>query len=139
MFLYCKKVFLKDTDATGVIYFTSLFQYAQEAFEAFLHGQKRSLDQLFLQNYLFPIVHAEADYKVALQVGEDIQMEVYLKVIGKNSFSVETKIIRTSDAAIAGKVTIVHAFLIKGQLKSQEIPADVLCILEKLKTASSHT
>ena len=131
MFAYTRSIFLKETDATGVIYFGSLFQYALEAFEVLLSEKKTPLSTILLQGYLLPIVHAEADYQAPLRVGDQISIELTLGRVGQKSFSIQSKMILLPDRKEAGKVEIVHAFIRKGEDKASEIPFEILTLLQK--------
>ncbi len=131
MFTCQRRIFLKDVDVTGAIYFGSFFHYALEAFELFLHHHKTGLSDFFSKGYFFPIVHAEADYTAPLRVGDEISITLMVKSIGTRSVTIETEMKNLANDKIAGKVTLVHAFLIKGEKKSSEIPSDVLALLNK--------
>jgi YbgC/YbaW family acyl-CoA thioester hydrolase len=131
MFTHTRSIFLKETDATGVIYFTSLFHYALEAFEVLLAKKESSLSQIFAKGYLMPIVHAEADYKAPLRVGDLITVDLSLGHVGTTSFSIESKIVHLSTGKEAGRVKIVHAFIKQGEEKASQIPADILDLLKK--------
>jgi len=131
MFTHTGSIFLKDTDATGVIYFTSLFHYALEAFEVLLSKKESSLAQIFAKGYLMPIVHAEADYKAPLRVGDLITIALLLGHVGTTSFSIESKIVHLSTGKEAGRVKIVHAFIKQGDEKASRIPDDILDLLKK--------
>ena len=90
MFRHTRSIYLKETDATGVIYFTSLLQYALETFESFLQSRNFSLSRLFEQGYLMPIVHTEADYNAPLRVGDLIAIDLAISHVGLKSFSVSS-------------------------------------------------
>ncbi len=132
MFTHSRSIFLKETDATGVIYFTSLFQYSLEAFEMFLNEKSISLSQIFAKGYFMPIVHAEADYKAALKAGDTISIELSLSHIGNRSFSIDSIIRIVPDFREAGRVKIVHAFIKQGDEKSSEIPSEIRDLLKEI-------
>ena len=45
VFTHTRLVHLKETDATGVIYFTALMDFALEAFEVFLQRENTSIEE----------------------------------------------------------------------------------------------
>ncbi len=132
VFFYQRKVFLRDTDATGVIYFGSMLQYSLEAFESFLHSSEYSLSYLLSLGYLFPVVHAEADYKAPIQAGDDLSFFLKVSKISDRSFTIETEITRSLDGACVGRTKMVHAFLLKGDAKSSVIPEKVVTLLSSI-------
>lgn len=129
MFTHNRSIYLKDTDATGVIYFASLFQYALEAFEALLTERGVSLAQIFSKGYLMPVVHAEADYKSALRAGDIVSIQLSLAHVGNKSFSLESVIFKEEKET--GRVKMVHAFKRQGEEKASEIPSEILNLLQK--------
>jgi YbgC/YbaW family acyl-CoA thioester hydrolase len=131
MFKNTRSIYLKETDATGVIYFTSLFQYALETFESYLQSRNFSLSHLFEKGYMMPVVHADADYKAPLKAGDLISIDLTISHIGDTSFSVTSRIELASTGQIAGYVTIVHALVRQGGKKSCAIPPDLLHFLRK--------
>ena len=131
MLIFKRSVFLRDTDATGVIYFTSLLQYSLEAFELFLQNEKMSLAYLFSKDYLFPVVHAESDYRGPLRVGDEVALHIQLGKITTRSFSVETEVRKLPQGEVVGSTKIIHAFLLKGEKASSEIPQEIISLLKK--------
>ena len=131
MFTCLRRVFLKDVDVTGSIYFGAPFHYALEAFELFLYHHKSSLVDFFSKGYFFPIVHAEADYTDPLRVGDELSITLIVKSISARSVTIETEMKNVSTGKIAVKVTLIHAFLRKGEQKSSEIPSDVRSLLSR--------
>lgn len=125
-----RKIFLRDTDATGVIYFGSTLQYAQEAFELFLHSCQSSLPGLFSLGYFFPIVHVEADYKTPLKVGDELTILVKVTSLTERSFTVEAEMLKATVCACT--VKMVHTFLKQGDTKASRIPEEVRTILRQL-------
>ena len=77
MFRHRTYIHLRDTDATGVLYFPSQFQLVSETLEAFLRARNFPLDKLFQSAYLLPVVHAEADYLAPVTV--NTQLDIFLK------------------------------------------------------------
>ena len=132
MFTHLRHVLLKETDATGVIYFSSLFEYSLEAFEKFLHEKGISLSQIFAKGYFMPIVHAEADYKAPLKAGDTLSIELTLSHIGNRSFSMDSTIKILPGLKEAGRVKIVHAFIKQGEEKASEIPSEIRDLLIEL-------
>jgi len=132
MFIHQRSIFLKETDATGVIYFTSLFQYALEAFEVLLQKKGISLPQVFAKGYLMPIVHAEADFKAPLKVGDPISIELSLAHLGNRSFSIDSLIKTLLDQKEAGRVKIVHTFMKKGEASASEVPVEIRDLLNEI-------
>jgi 1,4-dihydroxy-2-naphthoyl-CoA hydrolase len=128
MFIYHTQIRLKDTDATGVLYFSEQFRMALEAFEEFLKERGFSLSQLLSSPYLMPIVHAEADYLAPLTVGDELQIS--LSVVKLGTSSVTTECFFRARNVVVGKVQIVHVVIEKETRTAVAIPDFLRKVLE---------
>ena len=62
-FSYYRTIYLADTDAAGVIYFTNALKICHEAYEAWLTEIGVSLPQMLIERTMaIPIVHADIDF-----------------------------------------------------------------------------
>jgi|ERR1700722_1101163 len=128
MFIYHTQVRLKDTDATGVLYFAEQFRMALEAFEEFLKERGFSLPQLFSSPYLMPIVHAEGDYFAPLTVGDELAIALSVIKLGTSSVTIECSF--RSRNIVVGKVQIVHVVIEKETRNAVPIPDLLRNVLE---------
>ncbi len=130
MFRYTRTIFLRDTDATGVLYFSEQLKICQEVFEAYL-SKKFTLNQMLREHdFLLPIVHAEADYSLPILVGDVLEIQLSLGDIGSSSFSLGFKVLKGTQEV--GSAKIVHVALSKETGKSIPIPEIVLSHISKL-------
>ncbi len=132
MFTHYTKIYLSDTDATGVIYFTQKLRLALEAFEAFLSIKGMNLGELLeREDFLFPIVHVEADYFAPLKAGDEIHVMLFATKVGTSSFTLNCEIYNQNKVHI-GKTTIVHVATSKITKRSTPIPEPLLSLLNEL-------
>ncbi|HZY10670.1 MAG TPA: thioesterase family protein [Bacteroidota bacterium] len=122
MFVYRTRVRLKDTDATGVLYFSEQLRLGLEAFEAFLEERGFSLRKLLESPYLMPIVHAEADYHAPLMVGDAVEITVKVAQVGTSSIRLQYAFYDPDRKAAVGKAEIVHVLVDNQSRKSVPIP-----------------
>ena len=120
-----KRIYLRDTDATGVLYFTELQRMAVEAFEDNFDLKK----MLGLENFLLPIVHVEADYKVPLRCGDEVEISFALTP-GTSSLTVCYQIILGD--VLAGIVTIVHVAVDRVSLSSIPLPESLKAVCARV-------
>ncbi len=79
---------MHDTDCAGVLFFGSQFTMIHDAYESFIESMGFGFAKILKQtDFFIPIVHAEADYKAPLFVGDKISITVELEKIGTSSFS----------------------------------------------------
>lgn len=120
------KISLRDTDATGVIYFTELMRFALEVLEERL-SLKKMLEQ---KEFLLPIVHAEADYFFPLTVGDEVEIKPSVKKIGQTSFTLHYQVWKGQEKV--GEVSLVHVAVSLKSKKAISIPQTVLDLLKTL-------
>ncbi len=130
MFIYSTQVRLKDTDATGVLYFAEQFRMALETFEEFLKSRGFSLKQLLESSYLMPVVHAEGDYFAPLMVGDELEISMRVVKVGTSSVTLEYAFRDLGRGLEVGRVQIVHVVVEKEKRTSVPIPDFLRAILE---------
>ncbi|MGC1879278.1 MAG: thioesterase family protein [Rhabdochlamydiaceae bacterium] len=129
MFVYHTHVRLKDTDVTGVLYFTEQFRMAQEALEEFLKERGFPLRQLLDSPYLMPIVHARGDYFAPLTVGDELEISLKVVKLGTSSVTLEFTFHDPDRKFDVGKVQIVHVVMDKEKRVPIPIPDFIRTIL----------
>jgi len=113
---------LYDTDAAGFLFFGAQFRFAHEALEGFLEHLGFPIAQLIRgRQVLFPVVHAEADYRTPLTVGDRLTVRVVVRALGERSFTIGYRLL-LADGRDAGSVTTVHAALDPATGTSCQLP-----------------
>ncbi len=132
MFTYQVKIYLRDTDATGVIYFNQQLRLALEAFEAFLSSRGHDLHSILeAGENLYPIVHCEADFSAPIKTGDTLAIYLSALRIGTSSFTLHTKMTNQHKKEV-GTTTIVHVCTLKKTGASTPIPEALRAILDEL-------
>ena len=112
----------QDIDAAGIVFFAHLFRYAHEAYERFMAHIGHSLvDVLEQGDYLLPLVHAEADYKAPLRLGQSITIELKVKSLGAGAFTLYFRFLSNDDQVLATAET-GHVVVDKENGKPAVIP-----------------
>jgi YbgC/YbaW family acyl-CoA thioester hydrolase len=119
---------LHQTDGAAIVFFGNYFALAHDAYEAFMENSGFGFRNVIEKaDILFLIVHAEADYKQSLPIGEAIEIEMTATKVGKTSYTLLYKI-KNAAGDIVSTVKTVHATIYRENKKS--------CALsEKLKAA----
>ncbi len=125
LYTYKTRIFLRDTDATGVLFSAEQIRMATETFEMFLINQGKSLKDLIASPYLMPIVHIEADYLVPLFAGDPITITFHLEKIGTKSLTFFHQFSHTESNLAVGSVRVVHVTVDKKTRASVEIPPEI--------------
>ena len=130
MFEMTTSVRLHDTDAAGLLFFAHQFRIAHDAYESFMEQIGYSFASIFREDdYLLPIVHAEADYTAILNVGDRLAVRLVAEKIGETSFTLAYDLINDSGKSV-GTVRTVHVCLDKSQREKRPLPDGLRQALE---------
>lgn len=111
MFIAHNKVRMHDTDMAGILFFAKQFRYAHDALEDFVASEGLTFDQVFhKENYVFVIVHCEADYLSPLKVSDVLSIHLNVERIGDSSFTITYHIYK-EDNTLVGTAKTVHVTL----------------------------
>ncbi len=81
-FTYKRRIAFHETDAAGVVYFANYFHLAEEA-ETHAIASLRCV--VTRDRYLYPRVHAEADYLAPLRFFDEVAVHCNITRIGSSS------------------------------------------------------
>lgn len=133
MFTYKTTVKMHDTDAAGILFFGHQFKIIHDAYEQFLESVDFSFAKLLREtNFFIPIIHAEADYKSPLFVGDQLTIKGRLEKVGESSFIIDYEIIDTHNV-IVGTARTVHVATNKKTRKKIPLPPNFKKNLIKAK------
>ena len=110
MFTYQTRVKLHDTDAAGLLFYSSIFNIIHDAYEAFMDSHDLNIGKILKEKiYMLPIVRAEADYKLKQTVGDEMTIILTCEKVGKSSFTINYKILNSENeiACTAKTVNVV--------------------------------
>jgi 1,4-dihydroxy-2-naphthoyl-CoA hydrolase len=126
MFVYKRTLFLRETDATGGLYFPELFKLALEAFEAFLIEKNFSLKEMLdTGEFHLPIVHAEADFKAPMHLGDVIEIRLAVEAVGTKSYTLSFRFFSYENVELA-HAKIVQAAVSRKTGRAIALPKGIL-------------
>lgn len=132
MFITHNQVRMHDTDMAGILYFPRQFRFAHDALEDLFSEANLSFHQIFhKENFVFVIVHAEADYLATLRVGDKLEVHVTIERIGTSSFTVVYRFYLESSQKLVGTAKTVHVTLENSSRIKIPIPETLKVILMK--------
>lgn len=113
VFKYKTVIKLHETDAAGLLFFSHQFKLVHDAYEALLDSIGYSFAFMIRKaSFFLPIVHAEADYKAPLFVGDHITIQVTVAKIGRTSFTFAYDILDKKSKRV-GTAQTVHVTINK--------------------------
>lgn len=81
-YIYKRRIAFHETDAAGVVYFANYFRLAEEAET---HALASLGSVVTRDGYLYPRVHAEADYLAPLRFFDEVSVHAGIIRIGSSS------------------------------------------------------
>lgn len=130
MFIAHNKVRMHDTDMAGILYFARQFRFVHDALEDFVSSEGLTFDQVFHEkDFVFVIVHVEADYLAPLKVGDELTVHLSVERIGTSSFSIQYQIFRSK--TLIGTAKTVHVTLDNKTRTTIPIPEELRAKLQK--------
>jgi len=111
MFISKNLIRIHDIDMLGILYFPRQFRFVHEALEDFLESEGLRFDTLLYdEDFIFVIVHCEADYLAPLRLGDRLEVQVFVDHIGNTSFTMSYFIYRKEGKKV-GTAKTVHVCL----------------------------
>jgi 1,4-dihydroxy-2-naphthoyl-CoA hydrolase len=125
MFISQNRVRMHDTDMAGLLYFARQYRFAHDALEDFMLDSGFDFHEMFHKGeYVFVIVHSEADYKRPVKVGDSLTVHVEVEAIGSTSFTLSYAIYLTG-GELMGTVRTVHVTLNSSTRQKIEVPSEL--------------
>lgn len=133
MFTHTRTIFLRETDATGVLFFSEQLNLALEAMESYFLSRGFSLTELIEdQDFLLPIVHAETDFFAPIKVGDQISLLLSCEKMGTSSFTMRAEVFNQQEVKV-GTTKIVHVAVSKQSGASMKLPELIVEHLHQLE------
>lgn len=120
-----------DTDPAGIVFFARVFEYAHEAFEDCLAAGDLPLQVMLAQaDWAMPLVHAEADYRAPMRLGEALEVEVAIAARSETSLTLAFTVRGAVDGKIRATVRHVHVAVDRASFAKRAVPAEVMVAFE---------
>ena len=132
VFTTTKRVEFRDTDAAGIMHFSTYFTYMEEA----EHELLRSIGSSVVLNagdetVSWPRVSATAEYRVPVRFEDVLTLEVRVKRLGSRSVTYHHTFLSGDQLIATGEITAVCCRIEHGQKPtSREIPDEIRTQLE---------
>jgi acyl-CoA thioesterase FadM len=125
-FRYATTITLFDTDASGLLFYGSLFRLTQSCFEAFLRERGLPIEAWITGNLpVLPVRKVEADYRAPLKVGTQIEISVTDLSIGTSSLTITYSVVDTERKTECATAAVTHVAVDRREMKAIPIPADI--------------
>lgn len=131
MYTAKNKVRMHDTDMAGILYFARQFRFVHDTLEDWMESEGLKFEQIFHdENFVFVIIHCEADYFAPVTVGDTLEIQATCEKIGNTSFTLRY-LIFNQDGVKVGAARTVHVCLAQTTREKISIPQKLKKILAK--------
>lgn len=125
-FVYPRRVQFAETDLAGIVHFSMIFRYMEEAEHALWRAAGLSIAQRGSE-VGWPRVSAACEFRNVLRFEEEFDVHVRLGSVKTRTLEYEFTIIREDTVIAVGTITCVCVRKgPDGKMKATEVPADVL-------------
>lgn len=119
------RVRFHQADPAGVLFYGRLWELVEETYEVFCRAAGVDIDAaMSMRGWTTPIVHAEADYREPLRVGEAVTVRLRVCRIGRASYDLEYAFVgeHGRESAVA---RAVHVVVAAADWSKRSIPEDL--------------
>tara|TARA_Y100000590_G_scaffold62079_1_gene66361 strand:+ start:381 stop:785 length:405 start_codon:yes stop_codon:yes gene_type:complete len=129
-YTYRTKVYYKDVDKMGVVYYTRYFEYFEAARTELL--QSISLDVTTIENegYYLPVITSHCDYKSGANFEDELLVKLAINKPPKSTMKIDYEVYRSSNEELLVTGYTIHAFTDKSG-KAVKPPKRLLEAIQK--------
>jgi YbgC/YbaW family acyl-CoA thioester hydrolase len=129
-----------DTDMAGIVHFAQFFHYMEAAEHAFLRSLGISVAMVWEGTPVgMPRVSAFCDYLSPATFGDELEIRVLVRRLGRSSVTYTFEIFKGEEAVARGQITAVFCHRVPGRkLEALEIPAGIRAKLQPYLEASAE-
>ena len=124
-FRYHRRVEFADTDLAGMVHFSRIARYMEEAEHALWRAAGLSIVSA-VHAMGFPRVAVAINFKAPLYFEDEFDIDVRITEISSRSISYSHAISRGDTAIATGTMTAVCVRKVDGKMQATEIPASIL-------------
>ncbi len=133
MFRFPFTVLFGQVDAVGITFFSRAFETCHAAFEAMLEAGGLPLAEILsARDWAAPLVHAEADFKRPMRMGEELDIRVVVGRMGKTSVTFDFTVVGAIDGEVRATAQHVHACIDMAGFTQLEVPTRLRDALQSL-------
>jgi acyl-CoA thioester hydrolase len=110
---YITKIYYKDIDQMGVVYYSRYFEFFEQARTEMLKGIDLIVTDIEKEGYYLPVVSATADYKEGARFEDKIIIRTMIKKLPQARMKIDYEVYRKIDNRLLVTGHTVHGFIDK--------------------------
>lgn len=122
-----------EVDKAGIVFFGRVFEYCHVVFEEMLHEVLGNDMAAVFEGgrWGMPLVHAEADYKRPMRIGDRLRIRLEVERLGRRSITLRYTV-AGEDGDVRATARLVHAFVDMERFASRPVPPELAQGLARL-------
>ncbi len=127
------KIRFGDIDRAGIVYYPRFMHYFHVALEEFFAAELGIEYHAVVENHRIglPTVHLEADFSRPFSYGDNIEVEVGIREVGRTSITFSYRVFKQAESSPRIKGCNVTVCLNMDDFKKMEIPGWLRQLLER--------
>ena len=109
-FEYCTKVYYKDVDQMGIVYYARYYEYFEAARTELLKSLGIYVTAIEDDGYLLPVITSHCDYKVGANFEDTLLVNTIIKELPKPRLRIEYEVHRDNSDELLVTGYTMHAF-----------------------------
>ncbi len=130
MFKTMTRIKFSDCDPAGILFFGRVYELCHSAYEEMISGFHLAEDYWSNDDFIVPIIKSEAHYHQPIKYGEEISIEISVKILKSSSFELEY-LLKNRDEVECVLVNTVHVFVDKMTWKKKAMKNEIAKGFEK--------
>ena len=110
---YNTKIYYKDIDQMGVVYYSRYFEFFEQARTEMLKSINLIVTDIENDGYFLPVVTATADYKEGARFEDKIFIRTMIKKVPQARMKIDYEVYRKTDNQLLVTGRTVHGFIDK--------------------------
>ena len=127
-FSYKTKVYYRDVDQMGVVYYTRYYEYFEAARTELLQSIALDVTSIEDEGYFLPVITSHCDYKMGANFEDTLLVKTEINKLPKATMRIDYEIYRSKNNDLLVTGHTIHAFTDK-QGKPVKPPKKLLAIL----------
>ena len=109
-FDYCTKVYYKDVDQMGIVYYARYYEYFEAARTELLKSLGIRVTVIENEGYLLPVITSHCDYKVGANFEDTLIINTIIKDQPRSRLRIDYEVHRDKSAELLVSGYTLHAF-----------------------------
>ena len=126
---YHTKIYYKDIDQMGVVYYARYLEYLEQARTELLNNIGIFVTEIEDAGYYMPVVKATANYKEGARFENEIVVRTMIKEVPKARMTIDYEVYRKSDNKLLVTGQTIHGFI---EIKDGKPKRPPKALVEKL-------